>query len=360
MIIFFKGVIYVVFSLLLGGLLLESVSKSKKPNVIVPKELLLWSIVLVPILMFMFLLQIIQYLSQSIGYWETFTSVLFTFDIGKAWLGSILIAFVLFLLIKNNELHDNTFYARLGSFLTVVLISSYSFASHAASLYPILGFFAHFFHVVAVSAWIGILFYVAWWSNKRTEWIPFLKWYTPFSIGAVLVLSGGGLLLTEIVAPQYIDSWVLNYGQALLIKHLLLIPVLVYAALHGFFLKKSLQKSGTVNVKRSLQGESIIILVVFGVTGFLSMQTPPHEVWTTLLQNAPSPLFLKWFTGTIDEQTVISFAFASDVLLWAVGAVSMLIFTTFSIIKRWPVWTGVLFGLASSGLAYMAMMSGVS
>ncbi|WP_257349510.1 copper resistance D family protein [Pseudalkalibacillus decolorationis] len=359
MIIFFKGILYLAFSFLLGGLILESIPKHRKPNVKVPKELLLWSIVLIPILIFVLLLQIIQYLSQSIGYWETFTSVLFNFDVGKAWLASILIAVVLYLLVRRNELQETTFYARLGAFLTVVLISSYSFSSHAASLYPLLGFFAHFLHVVAVSAWIGVLFYVAWFSNKRSEWIPFLNWYTPFSIGAVLLLSGGGLLLTEIVAPQYIDAWVLSYGQALLMKHLLLIPVLLYAVLHGFFLKRSLLKKGEANVKRSLQGEAIIILVVFGVTGFLSQQTPPHEVWRTLLQNSPSPFFLKWFDGSIDEKSIISFVATSETYMWAAGALVMLLFTAYTVIKRWPGWIGALLGVAASALAYAALMSGV-
>jgi putative copper export protein len=359
MIVFFKGILYVVFSLLLGGLLLESIPDKKKPNVRVPKELLLWCIVLIPILMFVLLLQIIQYLSQSIGYWDTFTSVLFHFDVGKAWLASIFIAFVLFCLVKRNDLHDTTFYARLGVFLSIVLISSFSFASHAASLYPVLGFIAHFLHVVTVSAWIGILLYVSWWSKKDSAWIPFLKWFTPFSIGAVLMLTGGGLLLTEIVAPDYIDSWVLNYGQALLIKHLLLIPVLVFAVLHGFYLQSSIRKKGTEHVKRSLRVETIVLLVVFGVTGFLSQQTPPHEVWRTLLQNEPSPLFLKWFDGTIREYAIISFEFVADVFIWAGGALLLLIVTAFSIVKRWPVWIGVLLALASSGLAYAAAMAGV-
>ncbi|MCF6410376.1 CopD family protein [Alkalihalobacillus sp. EGI L200015] len=359
MIIFFKGILYLAFSLLLGGLSLQSIPEKHKPKVTVPKELLLWIIVSIPILMFVQLLQIIQYLSKSIGYWETFTSVLFNFSVGKAWFANLLIAVVLFLLVYKNDLKNTTFYARLGLFLCVVLISSFSFASHPASLYPVVGFLAHFFHVIAIAGWIGILLYVAWGSARDSYWIPFLNWYTPFSIGAVLILTGGGLLINEIVAPQYVDSWVLPYGQALVIKHLLLIPVLLYACIHGFYLKKSIQRNGNKHVKRSLQGETILVLFVFSVTAFLSQQVPPHEVWRTIQQVPPSPLFLYFFDGKIDPQSVISFNITNETLLWGAGGTVMAGVTLFSLIKRLPVVISVGLGLITSTLFYFALMSGV-
>ncbi|WP_221566724.1 copper resistance D family protein [Alkalihalobacillus sp. TS-13] len=359
MIIFFKGILYVAFSLLIGGMLLESIPKNHKPKVAVSKELLLWVIASIPILMFVQLLQIIQYLSESIGYLETFTSVLFTFSVGKAWLASLLIAGVLFLLVYKNNLKDTTFYARLGLFLSIVLASSYSFASHTASLYPVIGFIAHFLHVASIAGWIGVLLYVAWSSERDSDWVPFLNWFTPFSIGAVLILTGGGLLMNEIVAPQYVDSWILPYGQALVIKHLLLIPVFIYACVHGFYLKKMIHRKGSQHVKRSLQGEAILVIFVFSVTAYLSQQVPPHEVWRTMLQEQPSPLFLYFFDGTIDPQSVISFSITNEVLLWALGGIVMLVGTLFSIIRQFPVIVSVVLGLGTSGLYYLALMSGV-
>ncbi|MGM7702697.1 copper resistance D family protein [Pseudalkalibacillus sp. Hm43] len=359
MIIFFKGVLYLVFSLLFGGLLLASVPENKKPKVKVPKELLLWLIVLVPIIMFISLLQIIGFLSESVGYWDTFTAVLFEFNIGKAWLASIMISVVLLLLVYKNDLQSTTFYARLGAFLTVILMSSYSFASHSASLYPVIGFIAHFIHVLAVTGWVGVLLYVAWSSKEDSNWIPFLNWYTPFSIGAVLLLTGGGLLINEIVAPQYVDSWALNYGQALLIKHLLLIPLFLYAVLHGVYLKKAIQTKGNRYVLRSLRGETILILFVFGVTAFLSQQVPPHEVWRTILQEDPSPLFMSQFNGTIDSQTVLTFEWTMKVFLWGLGAIVVFALTAITIVRRWPILISVPLAVLGSGLAYVALITGV-
>lgn len=360
MIILFKGILYLVFSLLFGGLLLESVPENRKPKMKVPKEMLLWLIFLVPIIMFVSLLQIIEFLSESIGYWETFTAVLFNFNVGKAWLSSILISIVLFLLVYKNELHKTTFYARLGVFLTIVLVGSYSFASHSASLYPVIGLIAHFLHVIAISGWVGVLLYAAWASKKECDWIPFLNWYTPFSIGAVLILIGGGLMINEIVAPQYVDSWVLNYGQALLIKHLLLIPLFLYAAVHSLYLKKSIESKGNRHVIRSLRGESILILIVFGVTAFLSQQVPPHEVWRTMLQEDESPLFLAMFDGNIDPNTVLTFEWTREFFLWVAASIVMIPVTLFSIVKKWPMPVSIVLGIMVSGLGYLAFMAGIN
>ncbi|MCF6138596.1 copper resistance D family protein [Pseudalkalibacillus berkeleyi] len=359
MIIFFKGILYIVFSLLVGGLLLASIPEHKKPRVHISKELLLWLIGIIPIVMFISLLQIIQFLSESVGYWATFTAVLFEFNVGKAWLSSVLISTVLFLLVYKNDLTRTTFYARIGVFLTIVLIGSYSFASHSASLYPFIGYVAHFLHVVAITGWIGVLLYVAWGAKEESEWIPFLNWYTPFSIGAVLILTGGGLVINEIVAPQYIDSWVLNYGQALLIKHLLLIPLFLFAIVHGVYLKKSIIKKGTQHVKRSLQGETVLILFVFGVTAFLSQQVPPHEVWRTILQEDPSPLFKALYKGSIDPNTVLTFQWTKATLAWGVGSIAIAGVTFISIAKKMPTMVSVIAGLISSGLAYFALMAGI-
>jgi putative copper export protein len=360
MIILFKGILYLVFSLLLGGLLLESVPENRKPKVKVPKEMLLWLIFLVPIIMFVSLLQIIEFLSESIGYWETFTAVLFKFNVGKAWLSSILISTVLFLLVSRNELQKTTFYARLGVFLTIVLIGSYSFASHSAALYPIIGLIAHFAHITAISGWVGVLLYVAWASREESDWIPFLSWYTPFSIGAVLILTGGGLMINEIVAPQYVDSWVLNYGQALLIKHLLLIPLFLYASVHSLYLKRTIELKGNRHVIRSLRGESILILVVFGVTAFLSQQVPPHEVWRTILQEDTSPLFLAMFDGTIDPNMVLTFDWTRGFFLWVSVSIVMIPVTFISIVKKWPMLVSIVLGILVSGFGYLALIAGIN
>ena len=41
---------------------------------------------------------------------------------------------------------------------------------------------------------------------------------------------------------DYPNSWMLPYGQALLIKHLLIIPLLVYAVINSILMKKKLDK----------------------------------------------------------------------------------------------------------------------
>ena len=45
---------------------------------------------------------------------------------------------------------------------------------------------------------------------------------------------------------NYPDSWMLPYGQTLLFKHLLIIPLLVYAIINSLFVKKKLIKDSTL------------------------------------------------------------------------------------------------------------------
>lgn len=40
---------------------------------------------------------------------------------------------------------------------------------------------------------------------------------------------------------MYADSWMLNYGQALLIKHLIIIPILIFTFTNDFLVKKRMQ-----------------------------------------------------------------------------------------------------------------------
>ena len=45
---------------------------------------------------------------------------------------------------------------------------------------------------------------------------------------------------------DYPDSWMIPYGQALLIKHLLIIPLLVYVLINSILMKKKLKKDLTL------------------------------------------------------------------------------------------------------------------
>ena len=48
---------------------------------------------------------------------------------------------------------------------------------------------------------------------------------------------------------DYPNSWMLPYGQALLIKHLLIIPLFVYAMINGLLIKKKIKKDIHFNPK---------------------------------------------------------------------------------------------------------------
>jgi putative copper resistance protein D len=54
----------------------------------------------------------------------------------------------------------------------------------------------------------------------------------------------------QMIIPEYINSWILSYGQALLIKHLLIVPVMVFALFNGFYMKSKLAKKDGYDPER--------------------------------------------------------------------------------------------------------------
>lgn len=44
-----------------------------------------------------------------------------------------------------------------------------------------------------------------------------------------------------VVNPRdYVSSWMLPYGQALLVKHIIFIPLLVFAGINGLLIRKQI------------------------------------------------------------------------------------------------------------------------
>lgn len=84
-----------------------------------------------------------------------------------------------------------------------------------------------------------------------------------------------------LVITDYTNSWLFPYGQALLIKHILIIPLLIYAIINGIFVKRKIKRDPNFNPKTWTRIECIIILLIFTVTAVLGQQAPPNK--TTLL-----------------------------------------------------------------------------
>ena len=223
-----QALLYLCFALSLGSFILYLVPTTHRPDISVPRGALMTAIGGIAIFSFFPVLQLILYLSPNIGFAQTWQSVLFTFEIGKAWIFTFILANLLFIFVIWFDYQKKALYAYIGIAFTFILILALGWASHASSYDRGWGFFSHTAHFTAVSVWVGILFIVSWFSKNHSNWSSFLKWYTPVAMVCFMSTIITGLILMSFMVEfeNYPDSWMLPYGQTLLFKHLLIIPLI--------------------------------------------------------------------------------------------------------------------------------------
>ena len=108
---------------------------------------------------------------------------------------------------------------------------------------------------------------------------------------------------------EYGDAWMLPYGQALLVKHLTIIPVLFFAFINGFWIKRKLKRQEPINPIPWLKFESVLLFFTFVSTGVLGQQEPPHSIETTLVVVVLRRYFDYFYLGVIDPSMHVQFGF---------------------------------------------------
>ena len=81
-----QALLYLCFALSLGSFILYLVPNTHRPDINVPKGVLMTATGGIAIFSSFPVLQLILYLSPDIGFAQTLQSVLFTFEVGKAWI----------------------------------------------------------------------------------------------------------------------------------------------------------------------------------------------------------------------------------------------------------------------------------
>lgn len=263
---------YILFSFLVGYVALQFVSESKKPIIIVKKAALLLSTLGIIICSFAPVLKIILYFSGDIGIYVATVSVLTDFKVGKAWMFIAFAATLLWI----------TFYKESSKYLQAIfllaMIVAVGSAGHVASLSYWTGLISHSIHFLLSTFWVGVLLLVGWFAKDEHNWSAFLRWFSPMAIGSFVLIIGSGLILMfKVVEPaQYVNAWSIPYGQMLLLKHISIIPVLVFAYINGF-LSKRVFSSHTFDPKPWIKVESILLLFIFSFTGIMGTLPPPYE-----------------------------------------------------------------------------------
>lgn len=347
-------VTYLLFSILIGNTALQFISEKKKPKTYISKKTLLLSSLGIYIFTFGPVAQTISYFSDDVGLTLAAYSVLTDFQVGRAW---IVIGFMSVFLWMTLLLNGSKYLQALWLLLMVFAIG---YSSHVASLSFWNGFIAHSIHFLMVTLWTGILIHVAWFSSDEKKWPLFLRWFTPFAmINLMILLISGFALMFYVVEPKdYVNSWVLPYGQMLLLKHLSIIPLLVFAFLNGVLTRKSLRVS-SFDPRPWIKGESIIIFLVFCFTSVLGTLSPPHEVEFTV-QSEGASIWVEWLLGT-DIPSVNNVHLTPNFLSLFLLANSLLFLALIVIsFKKVKPYIAILFGMSFVFALYFGLMISLS
>lgn len=327
-----QALLYVCFAILAGGFLLLLIPSTYRPDVKISTDYLLISAILVPILAFMPVLDITLFIAPRLGFAEALQTVLLSYTVGNAWDFTLMVSALLVLVIALMRSKEKRISAFIALLLTFGLMLTIAWSSHAGAMDPIKGITGHFIHLAAISIWVGVVLVVGWCATNPTNWLKFLSWFSKVAIGCLVATALSGFLLMDVMVDGYTDSWMVSYGQGLLIKHLFLIPLVFYALLNGFVVKYFLSKDAAFNPIPWIRLEGIVLFVIFALTAFFTQQSPPHGNYLT--DDAVSPLFQLFHGGIIDFSSTIGLTINLDIVYFFFLALILVGLMLLSIYKK--------------------------
>jgi len=351
-----QALIYLCVGLCIGHFILSIVKSSAQPKIEVHLNILRISIIGIVIFSFVPILQNVLFLSSRIGFIEALKTAIFTFEIGKAWILIFFISIVFLKFIHTFDQQRNKLYGIFGLSISISLILILGWFSHASSIDRVWGFIGDTLHLLAVSVWVGTLIVVSWFSKNHENWFRFLKWYTPIAIVCLLVTIFTGVLLMNFMVDfeEYTNSWLIPYGQALLWKHLLIIPLLVYAFINGIFIHWRLKKIFDFNPIPWARIESIIILLIFSATAALGEQSPPKV--TPLKSENLSSLFQTFYHGQVAPDMIVNLSLNWTSVSLLILSILFLALIIFSYIRKVPALFSFLMSLCLVFCVYLSLM----
>ncbi len=356
MIIVSEILLYLCVSLLIGSFLIALVPSSFRPQVNIPRSVQILATIGIAVFSFAPVIVLIMYLDEYMGLLGAFQRVLLTFEVGKAWIFTFLVVNVLFIFIVWFDDRQKPVYSYIGIVFVVILILGIGWASHVSSLDQVKGFLTHTSHFIAVSIWVGILLVVSWFSKDYSNWLNFLKWFSPVAIICFSITIVSGLILMAFVVEfnEYTNAWMLPYGQLLLLKHIAIIPLLVYAGINGVLIRRKLLKDHDFNPIPWTRVESILILVIFSITAALGQQSPPSG--DTLKSEGPSKLFSFFYQGQFQAGMNVELVANATGLSLVLLAILFVILTVYSFIMKAPVIVTFILSILFIFTSYLALI----
>lgn len=355
LIIVSQALLYVSFSIVMGYFIIYAIPEKFRPSIYVKDKWIISSIIAIPILSFMPILYVVMILAERFGFFSSLAIVLTSYKIGFSWDLVFLISLelLIYFLIIRTKRTALTF--AFGGIQVILLIAAVSWASHAVTMNPLLGFISDFVHVLAVSVWVGLVLMISWFSTDKANWETFLKWFSPTAISAFGLTAISGLLLTDTLVPHYMTGVSTNFGQGLLIKHLLLIPLIFYVLINGLLIKIKLKRP-EFDPRPWAKLESILLLLIFVATAIFSQFQPPTLLLT---EETVSRLFLAVYDGAIVSNMFAFMQLNWWGLLFIVLGVIFIALIIVCFFLQASIWLPMLLGFAVTASFYFFMMSTV-
>lgn len=341
--------LYAAFAYVVGFIVLQFVPDSKKPAVHTSKVLLLWCMTGIALFSAMPVIELCRLLDTGEGWLTVFLTVIRDYRVGQGWGAMVLLCILLWL----------TFYfggsRYIQTYFALLLVLAVGFYSHVSTLSPWTGFASHSIHFLAMTLWAGVLLHVAWFTENGQNWGRFLKWFTPFAVicVSVLLISGVILMLFFVEPSDYVNSWVLPYGQMLLLKHLSILPLLVAALINGFLTNRH-----NVDVLW-LRVETALLFMVFLFTAIMSREAPPHDVNNTLRSVGVAP-FVELLKGEQYIPLNASWTLSLNGVMLLVLSMLFLGMMLLNFYRKVTPWLSLLFGTVFVITAYVGLMLIVS
>ncbi|CAM4421483.1 copper resistance D family protein [Paenibacillus tarimensis] len=333
MYVFLESLMYLSFSVLFGAFILEAIPDNRKPVVTVPRIYMTASIIGIIAGSGAQVVKLIIFFMVELGYDLGFVvfRVLRDYDIGHGWLWTLVLGILLYVLLLMKiepEYAQQVPYIKLA--ILVLLVGAQGWASHAKAVTGMPGFWSHTFHLLAVTVWIGIVIVIGWFTLRSQNWRQWLGWMTPLSLLCLSITLIAGFMMMFDLAPNYRNSWVLDYGQALLLKHIMIVPLLTVAGLNSVYLRSKLRRVPDYNPLPVLKLESMLVLLIFVTTAYMGHQEPPHDLAETLTESevhvGPSALFTWFYPGEVFPEMQVQLAVnLTSIVLATVACLSLLL-----------------------------------
>ncbi|WP_422124443.1 hypothetical protein DHX103_06400 [Planococcus sp. X10-3] len=337
--------LYVLVSFLAGIIVLQFVPEHRKPAISVKKPAILLAIAAVPLLSAAPTIQLMGLLMNNAGFGSALWTAVSEFQVGQSFAFSLFLAFFWF---GATAVNSSKYIQAFWLLLTII---NMGFGSHAASLDLLPGLLGHTLHFLSLSLWAGVLIIITWFSPALTNWRSFLKWFTPFAFGmmAIILLSGFAVWLLFSRPADYTASWVLPYGQMLLLKHLSILPLLAAAFLNGF---------GNQTKEPSHKGlklETFMLGLVFLFTASMSKLAPPHAVNNTFLTEGAAP-FIETLIGEQFLPIIPQFVLSMNGILLLIVGTFFIALMIMSFFRTIPFWLSSTFGVGFILCVYLGIM----